>query len=144
VERALDASQSAYESFEWLRAKQLRLISRIVANDPSFVAYVAEADPASIHDLLEQRRQALGCDFAIVLDRAGRVLARTDRPGGAGEDLARLPLVATAIERGEASDVWREGERLSSAVAVTLLSGQQVVEGVLVTGFALDPRSPCC
>jgi serine/threonine-protein kinase len=139
VGRALDASQSAQESFDSQREKQLRLISRIVASDPSFVAYVAEADPASIRDLLEQRRQALGCDFAIVLDRAGRVLARTDRPGGIGDDLSRLPLVAAAIERGEASDVWREEERLSSAVAVALLSGQQVVEGVLVAGFALDP-----
>jgi serine/threonine-protein kinase len=137
VRRALDASQSAQGSFELQRGKQLRLISRVVASDPAFVAYVAEADPASIHDLLEQRRQALGCDFAIVLDRSGRLLARTDRPG-AGQDLGGRPLVRAAIERGEASEVWREDGRLSSAVAVPLLSGQQTLEGVLVTGFALD------
>lgn len=139
VRRALDASQAVQESFEAQRGQQLRLISRIVANDPNFVAYVAEADAASIRDLLEQRRQALGCDFAMVLDRAGRVLARTDRPGG-GQDLSGHALVRLAVERGEASEVWLEDGRLSSAVATPLLSGMQVVEGVLVTGFALDDQ----
>ena len=137
VRRALDASQSAYGSFEVQRGKQLRLISRVVASDPSFVAYVAEADPASIRDLLEQRRRSLGCDFAIVLDRAGRLLARTDRPG-TGQDLSGRPLVRAAIERGEAAEVWREDGQLASAVAVPLLSGLQTMEGILVTGFALD------
>jgi HAMP domain-containing protein len=140
VDRALDASQAAQESFEHEREQQLRLISRVVASDPSFVAYVAEADPASIRDLLEQRRQALGCDFVIVLDRQGRVLARTDRPGGAGADLSGHPLVAEALARGEAAEVWHEDERLATAVAVPLLSGQQVVEGILVAAFALDDR----
>ena len=138
VARALDASQAAREGFERQRERQLRLISRVVASDPSFVAYVAEADPASVRDLLEQRRQALGCDFALVLDRAGRVLARTDRPGGAGLDLSGRPLVTESLARGEAAEVWREDDRLATAVAVPLLSGQQVVEGVLVTAFALD------
>ena len=137
MRRALDASQSAQESFEAERARQLHLISRVVASDPSFVAYVAEADPASVRDLLEQRRQALGCDFAIVLDRTGRVIARTDRPS-AGQDLSARPLVRAAVERGEGSEVWREDDRLASAVAVPLLSGLQNLEGVLVTGFALD------
>ena len=137
VRRALDASQAVQESFEAQRGQQLRLISRIVASDPSFVAYVAEADPVSIRDLLEQRRQALGCDFALVLDRTGRVLARTDRPG-TGQDLSGHALVQLAVERGEASEVWLEDGRLASAVATPLLSGMQVVEGVLVTGFALD------
>ena len=138
VTRALDASQAAREGFERQRERQLRLISRLVASDPSFVAYVAEADPASVRDLLEQRRQALGCDFALVLDRTGRVLARTDRPGGAGLDLSGRPLVTESLARGEAAEVWREDDRLATAVAVPLLSGQQVVEGVLVTAFALD------
>lgn len=137
VKRALDASQAVQESFEAQRGQQLRLISRIVASDPNFVAYVAEADPVSIRDLLEQRRQALGCDFAMVLDRTGRVLARTDRPG-TGQDLSGHALVQLAVERGEASEVWLEDGRLASAVATPLLSGMQVVEGVLITGFALD------
>lgn len=137
VKRALDASQAVQESFEAQRGQQLRLISRIVASDPNFVAYVAEADPVSIRDLLEQRRQVLGCDFAMVLDRTGRVLARTDRPG-TGQDLSGHALVRLAVERGEASEVWLEDGRLASAVATPLLSGMQVVEGVLVTGFALD------
>jgi eukaryotic-like serine/threonine-protein kinase len=137
VKRALDASQAVQESFEAQRGQQLRLISRIVASDPNFVAYVAEADPVSIRDLLEQRRQALGCDFAMVLDRTGRVLARTDRPG-TGQDLSGHALIQLAVERGEASEVWLEDGRLASAVATPLLSGMQVVEGVLVTGFALD------
>lgn len=138
VRDALESSHTARLQFDQQRARQLRLIVRLVASDPAFVAYVAEGDPLSIADLLEERRRSLGCDFAIVLDRAGRVLARTDRPGATGADLSNEALVAEAIEAGEASGVWRDGGRLYAAVAAPLLSGLRTPEGILVAGFALD------
>src|SRR5207247_653652 len=101
----------------------------------AFVAYVAEGDPASTADLLAQRRQSLGCDFAIVLDPKGRVLARTDRPAATGSDLSHDPLIARALISGEATGTWADGGRLYATVASPLLSGLSRVEGVLVAGF---------
>lgn len=138
VRDALEASHTARVQFDQQRARQLRLIVRLVASDPAFVAYVAEGDPLSVADLLEERRRSLGCDFAIVLDRTGRVVARTDRPGTTGADLSGEPLVAEALDAGEASGVWRDGGRLYAAVAAPLLSGLLTPEGTLVAGFALD------
>uniref|UniRef100_A0A832I3J0 HAMP domain-containing protein n=1 Tax=Eiseniibacteriota bacterium TaxID=2212470 RepID=A0A832I3J0_UNCEI len=138
VADALEQAHSARTAFDRQRARQLRLIARLVAQDPAFVAYVAEGDPLSTADLLAERRRSLDCDFAIVLDPAGRVIARTDRPGRAGDDLSGDPLVAEALRAGEASGVWRDGGRLYAAVASPLLSGLRTPEGVLVAGFALD------
>jgi serine/threonine-protein kinase len=138
VRDALESAHIAREQFDRLRARQLRLIARLITNDPAFVAYVAEGDAASTADLLAERRQSLGCDFAIVLDRGGRLIARTDRLGATGTDLSSDPLVAEAMHSGEATGTWRDGDRLFSAVAAPLLSGTQTLEGVFVAGFALD------
>jgi len=134
----LEVARSAWLEFDRQRFAQLKLIAGMVATDPNFVAYVAEGDPASTADLLAQRRESLGCDFAIVLDPAGHVVARTDRPGAVGEDLSREALVAVARQTGEAHGAFSDGRRLYSAVAVALLSGRQNVEGTLVAGFATD------
>jgi HAMP domain-containing protein len=138
VADVLSASRAAEIRFERQRIAQLRLASRLVAGDPSFVAYVAEGDAASVHDLLLERQRDLQCDFAAVLDRRGRVLARTDRAGGLGEDLARAPLVAEAMRRGDAAGVWSDGERYWTAVAMPLVTGGEVAEGILITGLAID------
>jgi HAMP domain-containing protein len=138
VAEALAASRSAQLRFDGQRIARLRLMSRLVAGDPSFVAYVAEGDPASIHDLLLERQRDLQCDLAAVLDRRGHVLARTDRAGGQGEDLSHLPLIARALEKGDAAGVWTDGERYWTAVAVPLVSGGELTEGLMVTGLLID------
>jgi HAMP domain-containing protein len=138
VAEALAASRSAQLRFDGQRIARLRLMSRLVAGDPSFVAYVAEGDPASIHDLLLERQRDLQCDLAAVLDRRGKVLARTDRAGGQGEDLSHLPLIAQALDKGDAVGVWTDGEHFWTAVAVPLVSGGELTEGLMVTGLSID------
>lgn len=141
---ALRSSYSGLQTFQERRHEQLQLISRIFVADPYLTAYVAEAaanlDRRSILDQLAERQSDLGFDFAIVLDPRGRVLARTDRPDAVGEDLARWPLVARALEEYEAAGVWRQGKSLYQAVAVPLASGLDLI-GFLVTGFAVDDLS---
>jgi len=140
VEEALASSTSVEASFRTRRSEQLQLISLLFVSDPFLVAYVAEAagtgDRRSIVDVLVERQGDLGFDFAILLDPDGRVLARTDRPSEAGEDLSGRPLVATALEQYEASGVWREGSRLYNAVAVPLVQEVNLL-GFLVTGFEI-------
>jgi eukaryotic-like serine/threonine-protein kinase len=138
VAETLAASRAAQLRYEDQRIARLRLMSRLVAGDPSFVAYVAEGDAASIHDLLLERQRDLQCDLAVVLDRRGRTLARTDRAGGPSEDLSRHALVRSAMRRGDAAGVWSDGERHWTAVALPLVSGGELAEGILVTGLAID------
>lgn len=144
VLRDLASSTSVQQAFERQRYEQLDLISRLFVADPYLTAYVAEAatalDSRSILDLLAERRQDLGFDFAIVVDPAGKVLARTDRPGEVGANLADRSLVAEAVQRYAASGVWQEGRELYYAVAVPLTQGVDLL-GFLVTGFAITDES---
>ncbi|HSU82297.1 MAG TPA: cache domain-containing protein, partial [Thermoanaerobaculia bacterium] len=124
---SLRGSAAAQAAFQEQRYRQLLLISRLYAADPYLSAYLSEAantrDTRSILDQLSERRNDLGFDFAIVLDPQGKVVARTDRPQGTGEDLSKRPLVAAALtaDNRESRGVWREGDRLYYALAVPLV-----------------------
>jgi serine/threonine-protein kinase len=146
-------SSTVQDTFEKQRYRQLELQAGLFVSDPYLTAYIAEAatpaegagaeggaDLASIVDLLKERQSDLGFDFAIVLDPRGRVIARTDRPTAAGQDLSQRPLIAKAVEETRAAGVWQEGNDLFYAVAVPLQKDFNLV-GYLVTGFAITDES---
>jgi serine/threonine-protein kinase len=135
--QSLSAARDAQARFERERVAALRRIARYVAGDPNFVAYVVEGDAASIADLLGERQREMECDFAAVLDRQGRVVARTDRPGGGG-DWSATPLVRRAMREGEATGPWTDGRRFWIVVAVPLVTGGTTGEGLLLAGIAVD------
>ncbi|HYH47093.1 MAG TPA: HAMP domain-containing protein, partial [Thermoanaerobaculia bacterium] len=145
VADALDKSAAAQKTLQEQRYGQLQLISKLFVSDPYLRAYLAESstasDVASILDLLEERRQGgLENDFAIVLDTAGRVIARTDRPTAVGEDLRQRSLVAEIIEQRGAeptAGMWQERNKLYEAVASPLVSNFEPF-AYLVTGFEID------
>jgi HAMP domain-containing protein/tRNA A-37 threonylcarbamoyl transferase component Bud32 len=143
--RALESSAAAQAAVQEQLLERLRLMSRLFAGDSNLVAYLGEAsssgDTASILDLLtDERQKDLGYDFAILLDSQGRVIARTDNPNAAGQDLSRRPLVAKALTDFEGEGVWREGDRLYYAVAVAVRRDFDLF-GYLVTGFAIDDNT---
>src|SRR5262245_47157406 len=76
VHETLAASSAAQGRVEHQRLAQLRLVTRFVAADPSFAAYVAEADPTSVRDLLLERQREVECDLMIALDQIGRASCR--------------------------------------------------------------------
>ena len=143
---SLRGSAAAQTAFQEQRYRQLLLISRLFAADANISVYLSEAantrDTRSILDLLTTRQSDLGFDFAIVLDPQGRVVARTDRPEGAGEDLSKRPLVAAALaaDNRESRGVWREGDRLYYAVAVPLVKDFTPF-GSLITGFQINDQA---
>jgi HAMP domain-containing protein len=141
---SLKSSAAVQATYERERYERLKLISRLFVADPNLVAYLAEGmrtrDTVSLLDKLSDGQKELGFDFAILLDPAGRVVARTDNPNAAGGDLAKRPLVAKALTDFEAAGVWQEGSRLYYAVAVPV-SQQFTVLGYLVTGFAITDVS---
>lgn len=140
----LESSASVQATLEDQRYKRLELICRLFVADPYLAAYLSEAaesrDTASILDLLGERRSDLGYDFAILVDPSGKVVARTDKPNAAGEDLSRRPLVAKLVRDFAASGLWQEGEDLYSAVGVPV-ARDFTVFGYLITGFAVDDRA---
>lgn len=144
AQEALASSSSVQEIVQGQTQERLKLISRVFANDPYLAAYVAQAssemDVASILDLLGERQQDLGFDFAILLDPNGRVIARTDRLQASGQNLAGRPLVARALEELEAAGIWEEDGRLYDA-AVVHLRRESSLLGFMVTGFAITDQS---
>ena len=135
--QALSRASSVQTTLQQQRQEQLRLIARVFVGDPNIVAYIAEQDSASTLDLLEERQNDLGYDFAMALDPQGKVLARTDDPDATGEDLSQRPLVKRAQEEFEATGFWKQDKRLFNAVAVPI-AVDQILQGFLVAGFAID------
>ncbi len=143
---SLHGSAAAQAAFQDQRYRQLLLISRFFAADPYLSAYLSEAantqDTRSILDQLNERRNDLQFDFAIVLDPKGKVIARTDRPQGTGEDLSKRPLVAAALaaDNQESRGVWREEGDLYYAVAVPVKKDFTPF-GYLITGFQISDQA---
>ncbi len=137
---ALERSSWVQSTFQDDRIEQLRLRSRLLADDTSFSAYVIEAveagDVASLRDQLADRLLDLGLAFALVLDADGFVIAQTgDLPEVS--DFSAEPLYSEALDAYDAAGLWAYGERLFNAAAVPIGAGG-LLQGFLVTGEAVD------
>jgi serine/threonine-protein kinase len=142
-DQAAEALRASHEVFTTSRTEREGALLRdasIFASDPGVAIYLAEAIPAgdraSILDQLGERRADFEFDFAAVLDPDGRLVARTDRPAGGGEELEESDLVAQALEEYVAVGLWRDGDALYEATVVPLDPGG-LLAGFLVTGFDL-------
>jgi serine/threonine-protein kinase len=137
IDQALSETRGVWETLQADRFNKLKLGIRVLGNDPFFKSLIEANDQATILDTLKERNLELKADIFVATDPSGVVLARTDRPGAAGEDLSRDPLVAEPMEGQDAATVWREGERLYHAVSVPMLTGPDL-KGVLIAGYALN------
>jgi HAMP domain-containing protein/tRNA A-37 threonylcarbamoyl transferase component Bud32 len=147
---SLQGSAHAQEIQQDQYYEQLKLASSLFAQDPNLTAYIGEAqkerDVASIVDLLGSRQSSLKFSFAIVLDPAGRVIARTDNPAPAADltQTSQLALVREARTGPNAprdsAGVWREGDRLYYAVAVPMTKAFELL-GFMVTAFEITNTS---
>jgi HAMP domain-containing protein/tRNA A-37 threonylcarbamoyl transferase component Bud32 len=145
---SLDHSRAVQQDLQKLRFQQLKLMSQIMASDPSFLSYVTEAggnglsggsqvDARSIMDLLTERQGEIGFDFGMVLDPSGAVMAQS---GSAAdhENLATDPVVAAAIQSQSAgSGYWLRAGR-AYQVAVAPLANRDELSGYLVLGLNVD------
>jgi HAMP domain-containing protein len=136
VAQGLTDTRQVWETYQADRFNKLKLGIRVLGNDPYFKA-VLETDAATILDTLKERNQELKADFFIVTDPGGVVIARTDRPGVRGENLATDPLVRKPLEGEEAATAWRQGERLFHAVSVPMITDGDL-KGVLIAGYAIN------
>jgi serine/threonine-protein kinase len=134
------ASSSLQTSFEQQRVQQLMMTARMMASEPEFKAYIADAlaiaDRGSILDQLEERAGDLGYDLAMVVRPDGRLVARTDQPEQVGADLSQRALIARAREDFEAAGIWQEPTGLFEAVAVPMAIGDGLL-GYLALGYKI-------
>ncbi len=144
VPQMLERANRVQATFEEQRLDQLHLLGRLLASDPNYAAYMAEAiasgNSLSALDQLDERQRELGYDFAIVLDAQGQVFARTDAVRSATQDLSTEPLVKKAREEFEAYGVWGKDGQLFDATAVPIQVGG-LLEGFLITGYAIDAQT---
>lgn len=140
VSKELGGSQSVQTALQQQRYQRLNLISRIFATDQVLTSYLAEAaqarDETAILASVEEYQNLLTFDLAVVLDRDGVVLTRTDRTG-VGEDLSDTPLVSVALEESKASGVWQQGDQLYHAVAVPLVRQFELV-GYIAVAYSVN------
>ncbi|HJS56575.1 MAG TPA: protein kinase [Vicinamibacteria bacterium] len=136
VQAGLGETRDVWDTFQKDRYSKLTLGVRALANDPYFKPLVETRDQDSVADTLKERGQDIKADFFIATDPAGVVIARSDRPGS-GEDLSQDPVVMKPLEGDESATVWRQGERLYHAVAVPMVTGNDL-KGVLIAGYAIN------
>ncbi|MBI2993196.1 MAG: protein kinase [Gammaproteobacteria bacterium] len=151
VVEALENIRAVQSGYESQRFRQLRLISEIFASDPYFSSYVAEAtggdlglgggvDKTSIADLLSERQEDLGFDFAMVLDNAGKVIARTDFPGLSMDDLAGDAVVGPVVQSLESAAGYWFRDDGAYQIAVVPLADEENLVGFLLTGLVVGDR----
>ncbi|HXK09569.1 MAG TPA: protein kinase [Vicinamibacteria bacterium] len=137
IDAGLKETRDVWQAIQADRFNKLKLGVRVLANDPYFKAALAERDQATTLDSLGERGQDLGADFMMATDAQGVLVARTDRPSATRDNLASDPLVRRALDGDDAATLWRQGDRLYSAVAVPMQTGPALV-GVLVAGYGLN------
>ncbi len=137
IARALQETHQVWETFQADRYNKLKLGLRVLGNDSPFKAAVETNDPATVFDMLQERGKDLGADFFVATDPGGLVIARSDRAGAGGENLAQDPIVMKPLEGAESATVWRQGDKLYHAVSVPMAFAGKVV-GVLVAGYGIN------
>ncbi len=148
IDNKLNSSHLIQEEFKKQKLNQLELVSLVVASDPAFVAYVAQtifdlennanADIASIADLLLERKQQYGFDVAIIASADGQQIARSDQAMAAPKDLTDIKLMNTAMEALlPVSGYWSDGQNFYQAAVVPLSRGRNLI-GFLITGLTIN------
>ncbi|HKY31191.1 MAG TPA: protein kinase [Candidatus Polarisedimenticolia bacterium] len=124
LDRAVLRAKDLVDEAAAARLDRLDLVTRLLANDPPFRAYVAEGDLPSILDNLADRLSLYACDRFLIVDGAGRPLADTRRGKTARWD-EPPELLAAALQAEPARGVWAEsGGELYLAAAAPLNAGQ--------------------
>jgi eukaryotic-like serine/threonine-protein kinase len=144
INRGLVETRGVWETFQADRFSKLKLGLRALGNETVLKAAVQQfSDDGSkdaletLRDMFQERSRDIAADFVLATDANGRVIARSDRPGGQGEDLSKDPIVMKPLAGEESTTVWRQGDQLYHTVSVPMAFGSNVV-GVMVAGYGLN------
>ena len=138
---ALDRSAAVFADLQSYRRSLFDAEARMTAQEPRVKAVVAAEDVSheTILDVAQEIQTTLGSDLLVFTDGEGILLADTADPKATGFDMSRMPLIASALESGQASDVWVHEDGVTQVHARNMAFGSTSV-GVLVVGHDLDAR----
>lgn len=153
---ALSSSFSAFTALEQQRSDQLRLTARLLAAEPAVVSLavateegkpeVGAPQPASpgsppdaqrVAELLADRCKDLSCDLAAIVRSDGTLIARSDLPQAAGQDLSSRPLISESQRDYVATGVWLESGHLFDAATAPVVRDFDLL-GYAVAGVAIN------
>ena len=137
------AFQSEKNSFE----TQLKATVRSIADEPGTKVLLApDVSNETVYEWTQTKTKLLGAKSVFLFDRAGRILARSDR--NLGEDVGRpfntVKWVLSPIETWlDATAVIREGKILSTVASSPVISGEKAanearLEGVVAASVPFD------
>lgn len=148
---SLEHSREVQQNFQTLHFQRLRLMSQLVATDPAFVSYVAEAggnnpfaqtQPGegsnSIANLLNERQTEIGFDLGVVLDPSGTPIAQTQQSATLPGNMAANQVVAAAMQsQSPETGYWLRDGKIYQ-VAVASLGNRDQLAGYLVLGLLVS------
>ncbi|RMF90896.1 MAG: HAMP domain-containing protein [Nitrospinota bacterium] len=137
VESDLQGAQSVFAEFQRTRYASLLAICRLLGKDFALRTAVATYDPGTVLSAAMTFQARVNSQLFLITDAAGRVLARTDRPEIAGEDVSGLPAIRAALQGKESTTNWVLMETLYQVATVPLKAGSDIL-GTLSIGFLID------
>jgi class 3 adenylate cyclase len=137
----LEHGRDLVRTAQTTRFENLQLAGRAISSFPDLKALVSDTDAGTIRDwLLDYRQRFVTVDLLMVLDPAGRVIARTDAidPGRIADVDARW-LQPALSSRGAAIGVLAPGDSVYHA-AVLPIEAAGTIFGFLVAGSRIDDQ----
>ena len=120
--------------------RTLRVMARLVANDPRLKAAVDTGDPPTVQQLAPGYHEQLNAALMVLTGRNGTVLAQVgnvDTPEGT---IGSLPEIREALAGRESSAFWPQAEGMLHVMTVPIAIGidRPDIVGALTVGFRLD------
>lgn len=143
IEKDFWKTQASFRRAQSFRFEKLFEASILISEQPLFKAIlelakdtIDEQKSRTILFNLNEFRNLIQCDFIFVTNRAGTLLARTDRDKDFGKSYASLPFISRALSGSDpaSAETWVEGEAVQLVVAVPILLGDEVF-GTLTMGL---------
>lgn len=132
LQRQLEVGREVFLSQFESRRHHLSVYSRVIGRDYGLLSTLHE-DARSLQVALDNHRNRVGADLAIVTDMEGSILADTERPDAAGAGFAPSFRVGDPVGEGR---FLRHGGNTYQLVTSTLLAPNPV--GRIYLGFEVD------
>lgn len=132
LDRQLQVGREVFLAQFESREEHLEIHSRTIGRDYGLLSTLND-DSQSLQVALDNHRNRVGADLAIITDPDGRILADTGRPDAAG---SRLEIDTSSDVSAEGSHFLRHGGQSYQLVASPLLAPNPV--GRLYLGFVVD------
>lgn len=134
AERALDRrlQNTAEVARRFIESENAKLASgaAAAAQNPNFIAAI-QAGGAGPLDQAVNYAEILGANYTMITDRAGVLLARTDRPGVSGDSLGNSPLIGGAIEGRQVNGFVNKADSILYLAVATPLKVPPTTDGVV-------------